>query len=98
MSTALFFALLITASLVAYHGFNLLTLVLAAVELRRQRSFNDRAVLTAVAESGRLPAVTAVIPAYNEQISIVRTVQSVLSLAYPDLRVIVVSDGSSDGT
>jgi len=43
------------------------------------------------------PDVTVVVPAYNEEKVIIRTVQSLLSQRYP-LEIIVVDDGSPDGT
>lgn len=45
-----------------------------------------------------LPPVTVIIPALNEQETIVDTVRSVLACDYPDIRVIVVNDGSTDQT
>jgi peptidoglycan-N-acetylglucosamine deacetylase len=45
-----------------------------------------------------LPSVTVLIPAHNEQGVIVQTVSSVLASDYPQLRVIVVNDGSNDRT
>jgi peptidoglycan-N-acetylglucosamine deacetylase len=44
------------------------------------------------------PAVAVLIPAYNEEKVIVRTVRSVLDSDYKDLRVIVIDDGSKDAT
>ena len=44
------------------------------------------------------PSVSVLIAAYNERPVIVRTIRSVLASAYPDLEVIVVDDGSADGT
>jgi len=44
------------------------------------------------------PSVSVLIAAYNEQPVIVRTIRSVLANQYPDLEVIVVDDGSADGT
>lgn len=44
------------------------------------------------------PPVSVVIAAYNEEKVIERTVQSVLENGYPDLEVVVVDDGSRDGT
>ena len=38
------------------------------------------------------------VPAYNEEKVIERTVRSVLDSDYPNLRVIVIDDGSSDAT
>lgn len=45
-----------------------------------------------------LPPVAVVIPAYNEERVLEGAVRSALSSDYPDLRVIVVDDGSTDGT
>ena len=44
------------------------------------------------------PRVAILIPAYNEEKVIVRTVRAALASTYPDLRVIVIDDGSSDAT
>jgi cellulose synthase/poly-beta-1,6-N-acetylglucosamine synthase-like glycosyltransferase/peptidoglycan/xylan/chitin deacetylase (PgdA/CDA1 family) len=44
------------------------------------------------------PAVTVVIPAYNEKNVILTSIQTVLASDYPDLRLIVIDDGSQDET
>ncbi|HXR17611.1 MAG TPA: glycosyltransferase [Terriglobales bacterium] len=44
------------------------------------------------------PAVAVLIPAYNEEKVIERTVRAVLASDYPGLHVIVIDDGSSDNT
>jgi len=44
------------------------------------------------------PPVVAVIPARDEAASIGQTVQSLLAQDYPDLQILVVDDGSTDGT
>jgi peptidoglycan-N-acetylglucosamine deacetylase len=44
------------------------------------------------------PPVTVIIPAFNEEKVIERTVRSVLDSDYPNLHVIVVDDGSKDAT
>lgn len=49
-------------------------------------------------DSAYQPPVTIIIPAYNEVKVINKTLESVLASDYPDLKVIVVDDGSSDGT
>ena len=44
------------------------------------------------------PAVALLIPAYNEEKVIERTIQAALGSDYPNLRVIVIDDGSKDQT
>ena len=47
-----------------------------------------------------LPSVSIIVPCYNEEKTVVRTIQSLLWLSYPEnkLRIIVVDDGSNDAT
>jgi cellulose synthase/poly-beta-1,6-N-acetylglucosamine synthase-like glycosyltransferase/spore germination protein YaaH/peptidoglycan/xylan/chitin deacetylase (PgdA/CDA1 family) len=52
----------------------------------------------AQASPGFSPRVAVLIPAYNEEKVIVRTIRSVLNSDYPNLRIIVIDDGSSDRT
>ena len=44
------------------------------------------------------PPVSVIAPAYNEELSIVDSVQALLALEYPEHEVIVVNDGSTDAT
>jgi cellulose synthase/poly-beta-1,6-N-acetylglucosamine synthase-like glycosyltransferase/peptidoglycan/xylan/chitin deacetylase (PgdA/CDA1 family)/spore germination protein YaaH len=50
------------------------------------------------ASPGFCPRVAVLIPAYNEESVIVRTIRSVLNSDYKNLRVIVIDDGSRDRT
>jgi len=50
------------------------------------------------ASPGYCPRVAVLIPAYNEETVIVRTIRSVLNSDYKNLHVIVIDDGSSDRT
>jgi len=53
---------------------------------------------TADEVAGFRPKVAVLVPAYNEEKVIERTVRAALASDYPDLHVIVIDDGSSDNT
>jgi len=48
--------------------------------------------------SPETPSVSVLIPAYNEEKVAVRTIRSALAIDYPLFEVIVINDGSDDGT
>ena len=48
--------------------------------------------------AGHAPPIAILAPAYNEEVTIVESVNSLLALQYPDAEVIVINDGSKDGT
>jgi cellulose synthase/poly-beta-1,6-N-acetylglucosamine synthase-like glycosyltransferase len=78
---------------VAYLGLNLLAFVSVSRFMQRRalehlpRSF-----------SGLETPVSLIVPAYNEAVTIVSSVRSLLQLHYPQFEIVVVNDGSRDGT
>ncbi len=82
-----------TAYVALYHLTQLAMLIIAWWEIRRQQSRRPAWDPRQVAESHELLGISIIVPAYNEEISIVRTITSILASTYPDLEILVVNDG-----
>jgi cellulose synthase/poly-beta-1,6-N-acetylglucosamine synthase-like glycosyltransferase len=82
---------------IALNGVYLLLNVLAALNLRRINQLREINELPH-AQTTLDPPISVLVPAYNEEATIAATVRSVLQLTYPELEVIVINDGSRDGT
>lgn len=46
----------------------------------------------------RAPCVSVLVPAWNEEVGILKTIQSILDTKYPKLELVVINDGSTDQT
>jgi biofilm PGA synthesis N-glycosyltransferase PgaC len=68
---------------------------LNAIHYRNKNSFGD---LSKVMASPIAPGITIIAPAYNEALTIVENIRSLLSLQYVNYEVMVVNDGSKDDT
>jgi cellulose synthase/poly-beta-1,6-N-acetylglucosamine synthase-like glycosyltransferase/spore germination protein YaaH/peptidoglycan/xylan/chitin deacetylase (PgdA/CDA1 family) len=64
--------------------------IFAVIDRLRRPRFTD--------SSAFAPPIAVLIPAYNEETVIVRTIRSVLNSDYKNLRIIVIDDGSRDRT
>jgi len=64
---------------------------------KRSQKDEDHASWTTLRAQSTLP-ISVILPAYNEANTIRESVMALLALEYPDLRIIVVNDGSSDDT
>jgi len=73
--------------------------VLASIQKRKEQSEN-KATFPAflLGPQNKLPLVSIVVPAYNEELNSVRTINSLLGQDYPELEIIFVDDGSRDET
>jgi cellulose synthase/poly-beta-1,6-N-acetylglucosamine synthase-like glycosyltransferase/peptidoglycan/xylan/chitin deacetylase (PgdA/CDA1 family) len=87
LTTAFAVLLLVIGGLVVARAMLLFALAAHYVRTRRGRYEQDYE-----------PAVTIVVPAYNEEVGIVRAVQSLASSDYSNFEVVVVDDGSTDHT
>jgi cellulose synthase/poly-beta-1,6-N-acetylglucosamine synthase-like glycosyltransferase len=77
----------------SYLGLNLVSIV--ALHRHSQERILDE--LPQV-YSGLEPPISIIVPAYNEEATITASVRSMLQLAYSEFEIIVVNDGSKDGT
>jgi cellulose synthase/poly-beta-1,6-N-acetylglucosamine synthase-like glycosyltransferase len=81
-----------------YNSIQFAFLLVAFSEVRRQlrsRAYED---LDIVYESPFTPPLSIIVPAYNEEKTIVESLSSLLGLRFPRMEIIVVNDGSTDDT
>lgn len=81
--------------------YSLLALALAALAFLRVRFFLQRRGvqdLETLRRSASTPAVTLIVPAFNEEQTLVASLGSLLALDYPAFEVVLVNDGSTDRT
>ena len=86
--TTVLAVLLIVAAILAVLRAVILVL-LARHHVRRDR---------VAADEDYTPPVSILVPAFNEAVDIERSIESLCGSAYPDYEVVVVDDGSTDGT
>ena len=77
--------------------FYIVQLVYAARALADRPSLEASSLLWS-RYAGLAPQIAIVAPAYNEELTIIASVDALLALHYPDFEVIVVNDGSADAT
>ena len=73
-------------------------LIVAFLELRQHHHRVSRTDPWWMLTSGVALPISILVPAYNEEETIVENVRSMLALHYPDFEVIVINDGSKDHT
>jgi cellulose synthase/poly-beta-1,6-N-acetylglucosamine synthase-like glycosyltransferase len=82
----------------AVNSFFALLLILACPQLFSHWRFGSEDILTRSLSSSAAPRVSVLVPAYNESVTIVDSVRSLLTLRYPFYEVVLVNDGSTDDT
>lgn len=81
-----------------YNGYMLLLIALSAGQVRRRVAGHFIEDLDLIDEGDYTKPLTMVVPAYNEEVTIVDSVTNLIHCDYPRFEVIVVNDGSSDQT
>jgi cellulose synthase/poly-beta-1,6-N-acetylglucosamine synthase-like glycosyltransferase len=71
--------------------------VVAGMNLRRYLRRHTRRA-RALVDHVSSPLVSIIVPAYNEELTIVESIRALLALDYDACEIVVVNDGSSDGT
>ncbi|MFW6138413.1 MAG: glycosyltransferase family 2 protein [Spirochaetota bacterium] len=97
---ALFYFLLICIIIyfLVINSIHLTILFLSIYELDRAKRSRLTFDLEQAFRFRLLPPVSIILPAYNEEKTIVESVRSLLFIHYPSYEVLVVNDGSTDGT
>lgn len=84
-----------------YLASNVIYLFLLVVALTTSLAHHRRLSsirLVRVKDSPFTKPITLLVPAHNEEKSIIASARSLLALEYPELEVIIINDGSADGT
>ena len=90
-------ALVVIATGLAQTGFYMVQLVFAAAALSSRPPVPRGATLWR-RYSDQAPPIAVLAPAFNEELTVVESVKSLLALQYPDFEVLLINDGSKDGT
>lgn len=73
-------------------------MLLMALLAWRQKKKEENVASSAILPADKMPLVSIIVPAYNEEINAVRTIESLLNQDYPNLQVVFIDDGSKDNT
>jgi len=92
----LIFQALILLYFVALNGTYTTFMLLSLREIKRYFCFVTKHDIHSILSSNYYRPLSIIVPAYNEESTIVTNVRTLLSLKYPEYEVIVVNDGSTD--
>ncbi len=73
-------------------------LILSAFQVRSETRLWKLKTMSMLFKPKMLPSVSIIAPAYNEEKTIIQSANSLLNLKYDDYELVIVNDGSKDGT
>lgn len=76
----------------------LILLFFSQLNIRRAARLWQLKSLNMLFKPRMLPSVSIIAPAYNEEMTIIESANSLLNLKYPDYELVIVNDGSRDNT
>ncbi|MFO6445939.1 glycosyltransferase [Erythrobacter sp. NE805] len=97
LDAAQWIALVVIVTGLAQTAFYVVQLVYAAIALHNRPPVPRGATLWR-RYSDQAPPIAVIAPAYNEELTVVESVRSLLALHYPNFEVLLGNDGSKDGT
>jgi cellulose synthase/poly-beta-1,6-N-acetylglucosamine synthase-like glycosyltransferase len=86
------------AYFVLYNSYTLALIALSARQVRRRVAGHFIEDLDLIDQGDLTKPLTMIVPAYNEEITIVDSVTSLVYSDYPRFEIVIVNDGSQDGT
>lgn len=76
----------------------LVMLVFALLKIRRESTLDKTVLDETYIDAFYSKPVSIIVPAYNEEVGVIDSIRSLLSLRYPEYEILIVNDGSTDGT
>jgi cellulose synthase/poly-beta-1,6-N-acetylglucosamine synthase-like glycosyltransferase len=89
---------LVVGYVLVFFAVNLGFVGLSLRAIRRELAGEDVRPAMARARDRFLPQVTLLVPAYNEEVTICDSINSLLKLRYPSFEIVICNDGSKDKT
>lgn len=83
------------AYLIGYSTFLFISVLVGSIDLYK---IHRREIMKNILPSDYYIPISIVVPAYNEEVTVVETIKSMLTLDYRSYEIIVVDDGSKDAT
>ncbi len=94
----LYTIILVTIFFFLLNTIYLIILLIAIISMNKKKRLHFAFNMTQAFKFRLLPPISVILPAYNEEKTIVQSVLSLLSISYPEYELIIVNDGSKDNT